>query len=279
MNLSLSNMLSSSASGLDPDAKGYIDAVVTAGATVSATQKKAINTFVKTGKSDGWYSSIKRIYLPIWASAAPNAICMTSLTSGTFNGTVTHAAGYVQGNGSTGYFNVGAAPSSLGVTLSSSNIIVLVKAPMTAGSRWHMGVAQVLNNTQTFGLEAQGGTKLVSINSDRTNVNGNISYAYAGNSQQGVLIGGRNSGDSYIQRRLSSGFSELARETEGDTGTMPFSRNLILMAFNYTSGPLSFSDAEYGCFALGTGLSLANNESLSLALKALWETCTGLTLP
>jgi hypothetical protein len=105
MNLSLSNMLSSSASGLDPDAKGYIDAVVTAGATVSATQKKAINTFVKTGKSDGWYSSIKRMYLPIWASAAPNAIDMIGRTSGTFNGTVTHGAGYVQGDGSTGYFN------------------------------------------------------------------------------------------------------------------------------------------------------------------------------
>jgi 4-hydroxy-tetrahydrodipicolinate synthase len=38
-------------SGLDPSAKAYINAVVAAGATVSGTQRSAINTFVKTGKT------------------------------------------------------------------------------------------------------------------------------------------------------------------------------------------------------------------------------------
>ena len=48
-------------SGLDPSAKAYINAVVAAGATVSGAQRTAINNFYKTGKSDGWYSSLKRL--------------------------------------------------------------------------------------------------------------------------------------------------------------------------------------------------------------------------
>jgi hypothetical protein len=102
MNLSLSNMLGGGSLTLDPDARAYIAAVETAGGTVSATQRTAVSDFYRAGKSAGWYSSIKRLYLPIWASAAPNAIDMIGLTSGTFIGTVTHAAGYAQGDGTTG---------------------------------------------------------------------------------------------------------------------------------------------------------------------------------
>lgn len=96
--------------------------------TLTKVKLDALDTFIRTGKSDGWYSSIKRMYLPIWAAAAPNAICMTSLTSGTFNGTVTHAAGYVQGDGSTGYFDPGAGsePNTLGMSNASATLFMLV---------------------------------------------------------------------------------------------------------------------------------------------------------
>jgi hypothetical protein len=121
MQYSLAHQLGKRSGGLDPDAKAYIAAVETAGATVNATQKAAINTFVKTGKSDGWYSSIKRMYLPIWASAAPNAIDMIGLTSGTFNGTVTHSGGVCAGGWKHGVFSLTLEhqPSALGLATTS----------------------------------------------------------------------------------------------------------------------------------------------------------------
>ncbi len=85
----------SQTSGLDPDAKAYINAVVGAGATVTSTQRNAINNFYKTGKKDGWYSQLKRMYLPIWAAASPNAIDMVVRTSGTStkdDGSITRSA-------------------------------------------------------------------------------------------------------------------------------------------------------------------------------------------
>jgi hypothetical protein len=110
MNLSLSNMLGGGSLTLDPDARAYIAAVETAGGTVSATQRTAVSDFYRAGKSAGWYSSIKRLYLPIWAAAAPNAICMTRADQRHVQRHGDSWRGYVQGDGSTGYFDTGGSP-------------------------------------------------------------------------------------------------------------------------------------------------------------------------
>jgi hypothetical protein len=151
MNLSLSNMLGGGSLTLDPDARAYIAAVETAGGTVSATQRTAVSDFYRAGKSAGWYSSIKRLYLPIWAAAAPNAIDMIGLTSGTFNGTVTHSAGYVQGNGSTGYFEppAGSEYGNLGLSNSSASIFYLALDETVKTNAFH-GLAG--SGTERFGI-------------------------------------------------------------------------------------------------------------------------------
>jgi hypothetical protein len=145
--LSLRNSLTSYRGvigALDPDAKAYIAAVETAGATVSGGQKAAINTFFKTGKSEGWYSNIKRLYLPIWAAAAPNAIDMIDLGSGTFNGGVTHAAGYVQGNGSTGYFDTGSTATAKGLSDASCSLGFIAAGTLNASvaMKWVLMMVQ-----------------------------------------------------------------------------------------------------------------------------------------
>ena len=273
MNLSLSNMLSSSASGLDPDAKGYIDAVVTAGGTVSATQKAAINTFVKTGKSDGWYSSIKRMYLPIWASAAPNAICMTSLTSGTFNGTVTHAAGYVQGNGSTGYFNTNIAPSSIsGIATSSAYTFGLLKTALGASAaigRSRNSVSQDWNLSRISSSLASG--IMTNLSPGGLLVTPLIPII-------GILSGSRVGGTRFNAQRVSASRTNLDSVTGADFGSVP-TLDYYFMAGNVAGTAGSFSTTEFGSFGFGLGLTDTQDNAFTLALKNLWETCTGLTLP
>jgi len=52
----------------DADASAYITLIEGDGVSVSSAQKTAIHTFFKTGKSDGWYSHLKRAYFPVGRS-------------------------------------------------------------------------------------------------------------------------------------------------------------------------------------------------------------------
>jgi hypothetical protein len=78
----------------------------------------ALSRFFRAGDAAGWRSALACLYLPVWGSAAPNALDAVTLTSGTFVGTVSHASKQFQGTGGTpGYFNTGCTPSSLGLTI------------------------------------------------------------------------------------------------------------------------------------------------------------------
>jgi hypothetical protein len=227
---------------LDPDAKGYINSVVAAGGTVSGTQRAAINTFYKTGKADGWYSSLKRMYLPIWGVAAPNAIDMIARGSGTFVGTVTHGAGYVQGNGTTGYFNTNTSYGTNGLTASDAYAFSLVKTASTLGFRGLQGRSQGTTASATF-LSSNSG-QLFRWNNTST---GAVFGTSAGT---GIMSASRQGGSRTIYRRTTS-----SRTTS------------------------EFNNAEIGAGGFGLGMTNAQDSAFTASLKTLWETCTGLTLP
>jgi hypothetical protein len=271
MQYSLAYQLGERSGGLDPDAKAYIAAVETAGATVSGGQKKAIDTFVKTGKSDGWYSSIKRMYLPIWASAAPNAIDMIALGSGTFNGTVTHGAGFVQGDGTTGWFDSGVTPGTLGLSPSTAYLCALAKTEMIASRA--IGSRNSISQDMNLGrVSASLGCGIMT----NTNSAGQIQAVAT---CSGILSGSRVGGTRFVARRVTSGRSNLASVTDADFGTTP-TVNIGLMAGNVvTTGATSFTNNEFGAFAIGTGLTDTQDSNFTLALKNLWETATGSVLP
>ena len=278
MKYSLSNMLSSSVSGLDPDAKGYIDAVETAGATINATQKAAINTFVKTGKSDGWYSSIKRMYLPIWASAAPNAICMTSLTSGTFNGTVTHSAGYVQGDGSTGYFDLGVSPPTMGITNTSGFVGSLIKTTDSVpGINFPIGARNSANIGQVSAHQFNSATEAIGWVGRSTA--GDFSASLTVSAVDGILLSNRNGDGLKLVQRKSSGVSRSSANTSVAANAItPF--NFYGLGVNSNGSLTNATDMEIGSLFAGTGITTdVGVDAFTLALKNLWETCTGLTLP
>jgi hypothetical protein len=269
MHYSLAYQLGERSGGLDPDAKAYIAAVETAGATVSGGQKKAINTFVKTGKSDGWYSSIKRLYLPIWASASPNAIDMIALGSGTFNGTVTHSAGYVQGDGATGYFVMTGAVSS-GLTTSSNGLFVLqLTAPSGTGL---VGLVGNRNSpSQALQLSRINSTTLRydTCESSFNSLSATLTLA----DTVGIFSGQRVGTAVNINRRTGSGITSLGSATVAVGGTLP-TVELRAMGSVWDN-----NDGRIGLFGASLGLTVSQDELFTLALKTLWETSTGLTLP
>ena len=283
MNYSLGNMLGGGRiPSLDANAKAYIAAVRATGVSVSTTQSKAIDKFYKDCKSDGYYTSIKRFFLPIWANASANAIDLIGLTSGTFVGGVTHSSGFIRLNGTTGYLRDNATVTTHGMTASTAHAMALVyDNPGTAAdfSRFY-GAYDTVDATKeitafTVASASQsqsriyGVTFVVSINSVATSLH------------EGIILSNRNSTtDHRFKVSKTAGFLIDGSNLGTSTNTPPAAkmgwgtRNSNLDTAN------TFYPADFG--AMSVGVSIGNNSLQNTYLsrvKTLWETCTGLTLP
>jgi hypothetical protein len=275
----------------DDDADAYIAAVEAALGTsiylalpnATSDAKRIITDFYKAEKDAGRYSLHKRIYLPIYNNLAANAVDAITRTSGTFpiSGAVTVAPGYVQGNGTTGYFDFGATPSALGLTLQSASLFALVKtASSQTGSRGMLGASEGGANIAAVLLSGtSAGTLIAFADASLQVTDGYAGAALSTANQFGIFIGSRFSGSTRIQRRITSGESLLTSENDPDTGTVPTTRNIFSMGFNYAGALNVASNAEFGAYGAGLGMSQSNAAAYTLNLKTLWENLTGLTLP
>jgi len=265
------NMIFARTSG-DPDASAYIAAVEAAGATVTSTQRNVINDFYVLAKAD-YYTAFKRLYLPIWGVAAANAIDMITLASGTFTGGVTHASGYIQGDGTTGYMDLGVSPSTLGLTTSSASIGILVyqddsRLPGTTSIAL-MGSSNPLSN---------GGAVRLS-NAVFSNVSTNLcgTSSLESSSREGVFLGNRTETNAYtMNTRTTSGFAEASSTGAASSVTAV---NALLLARRQGSTIAGYTNSRVGLAFIGTEFALGKPETVTLHLKNLWEGCTGLTLP
>jgi hypothetical protein len=264
-----------SSGGFDPMAARYLKAVETAGATVTSTQRTAINDFFKTGRSQGWISSLRRMYLPIWGAAAPNAIDMRTIASGTFIGGVTHASSYVQSNGSTGYMSMGTSPSAQGLTASSSFLFTLVQqAESRTGAAFTIvGASNSISRNSISHISFNNQTALFSSSVS--------SYMLSPDNMNraGIFYGGTTANNArYLRVRRTAGVQNAGSNTTLDN-TPASTSSMGVMARVVDSTPSEYSNARIGAAGMGLGLSTANSDAFSAALKTLWETCTGLTLP
>jgi len=93
----------------DEDAQTYFDALVVEGATPSDARKLAISNYFEALKDASNFTDVKALYIPIWGSAAPNSL--NAVNPGTYDltwiDTVTHADGYIYGDGLTGMATAG----------------------------------------------------------------------------------------------------------------------------------------------------------------------------
>ena len=273
MKYALGNMLNGAGiQGLDPDAKAYINAVVAAGATVTSTQRSAINNFVKGEKAGSRWTLLKRLYLPIWGIAAPNAICMISLTSGTFNGTVTHGAGFVKSDTTTGYMNTNVGIVTLGLSLSSYHFAGLYKTSSGLAASNLFG-SQASGNVNRFFMSSTSCTADLS-----SATLGRVVGTVASGNRLGVFTFSGSASNRFLKQRKTSGVTTLATTTTTIVA-QPNNTNVAFLA-NNSSGTISaFCGEEIGAFSMGLEMNDAQDTAYSLALKSLWEGTTGLTLP
>jgi hypothetical protein len=261
---------------LDADAKAYIDAVVAAGATVSGTQKNAINNFIKSEKSASRWSLLKRLHFPIWSVSAANAIDMVTRASGTFVGGVTHASGYVQGNGSTGYFNFGSSPAGFGLTASNGMIFALCNLADTA-----IDARTLIGSTNNIGFEAIDSQNTSTIRMYYGNGivgQGQLSTSLSPRSAHaGIFTASYDGTTRNLRRRTSTGASSLI----STTGIAYFvsNNNIFAMALNSVGTPVRHHNGRFGAYGLGLSMSNTDADAFSANMKTLWETSTGLTLP
>lgn len=257
-------------SGLDSNAKAYIDKITQNGATVSSTQRQAINRFVKAEQNDFRWNSAKRIYLPIWGVAAANAVCLRSLTSGTFVGGVTHGTGFVQGNGSTGYFLTDTTCSAIGVSATGTCGVL---------ARSDLAVATSFYGAGTAGFVAiiysRGG---VAVRAAAWGAGSGTGLTHS-SSDAGIVSNTRESTTStYARVRKTSGASLLGSGTATST-VQNLAYPQTFMASRYDTTPTNYSSVQMGAFFMSTMTTSSNVDAFSFNLKTLWESCTGLTLP
>tara|TARA_B100001093_G_C26737165_1_gene974979 strand:+ start:38 stop:1039 length:1002 start_codon:yes stop_codon:yes gene_type:complete len=254
----------------DADASAYITLIEGDGVSVSSAQKTAIHTFFKTGKSDGWYSHLKRAYFPVWGAAAPNARCLVSGTSGTFNGSVGQSAGFIEGNG--GYFkpDAGGGLDDLSLTQTNCHMAILIKS--------HPGT-----NRPVAGNESGGARFSLRCRNEETDIfwllhQTTSNAAIISGKTAGIFVGTGNT--SVSTTLLQKGRLSEQEDTSTQTAVSLPSGEPFLLGRSVAGAASSVlpSDISAGFWSYGTSLHSKRSE-FAAAMKTLWETVTGLTLP
>lgn len=270
MNYSLCNRLGRGARLQDPAAADYIALVRAAGATVNSNQVGEINNFYRTAKSTGYYTSLKRLYFPIWGVAAANAIDMISLTSGTFVGGVTHATGYIQSNGTTGYLTANGKMNQIWSSSNSISFGVLAKTRNTLQFKAYVGTAGSYPNNYA----------LLGANSPPSAYE---AYLIGASTALGVVTSG---GQGALVSLDWDGTTRRLIERYAGTNTTR-STNTIANAAGLTAVDVYFNNGVFGQignFQMGAGwcadsLGVTNSGLFLAHLQTLWQNTTGLTLP
>lgn len=264
----------------DSDASTYAAALEGDGVVLSDDQKQAIDTFYLTGKSQGWYSSLARVYLPIWQQASANSRCLVSGTQGTFNGSVTHSLGYISSPSFSGWFDTGSTSVGKGLSLGAQGYGFL-QVDISGGSGVPMGGYDDFNAFNNGNVVKQRiGARMRFAYGEF----GGSSYVQSGPQSSGtqrIWASWETSGDIALDDRTSSGFNNIAYAV-GVVFDEPSSyANDYLLAVNAYLGydnPDEFWAGQMGAAFFHTSTDSSFNEYFTLALKNLWEGCTGLSL-
>jgi len=242
----------------------YVAALRAAGATVNATKEAAISTFINGEIAAGRWSKHKRLYFPVWQLAAANAICMKSLTSGTFSGSIAHTTSGVYVSGGTGNMNTNTNLGDLGITKTSFHFAMLLpngpeedySIPFSVNNFttssiylwWNDGYSHTRLMEHQFGtgIFTQGTGSVVSLGND--SVAGNL----------------------YLKDTVyeSVGSDIIA----GSVATAFPSANLFILGLSDGTIGMNY---PIGAFSTSTELSSAQDTAYVSALTTLWEACVG----
>jgi len=253
MNLSLSNMLSSNASGFDPDAKSYINAVEAAdGNALELGVKLAYDKFIRGIKADANVATmaahpIKAACILAGARSLTGALIPLVGTAPTNNnfvsGDYNRETGLI-GNGTTKYLNSNrtndvASQNNRHIGFYASSVGADVQKAFMGSA-----VADASGSSQIF--TAAGDSKIYS------RLSSALTVVSVGNLETAGFIGISRSGS--INYTLRSGATS---ETITSVSATPNNQTHLVFARNLSGTPSLFADARLSFYTFGDSLDLS----------------------
>jgi hypothetical protein len=245
----------------------YVAALRAAGATVTSTQQAALSSFISGEIAAGRWSKHKRLYFPIWGLAEANAICMKSLTSGTFSGGVLHTSdGVSVSTSAAGNMNTNTNLGDLGITNTNFHFAML----LPYGPEDNYSIPFSVNDFTTssiFPFWNDGSFYMrVMERLFLTNI-----FSYVGSL---VSIGNDSvAGNLYLKEKVDT--NTASDIIAGSVATAFPAANLFILGL--PSGAVGMNN-PIGAFSTSTELSSTQDAAYVSALITLWEACVGRAL-
>ena len=211
----------------DPDALAFF----TAASITDSTQKHALHDRVSSLKSAGLWTKIEADYPMVGGNATAHSKDLKAAHNITWNGTITHDANGVTGDGSSGYGDTGINLNSLGLTNSSGGYVYNKTSSPTDGG-YFFGATDAGGGR--FGLSRSGAAGLAQGVND-------------GSASQNYTAGGDFRWQWMVQRSDSAN-KQIMRgsiySTEATASTAAPNRNVYLLCRNSAGSAANFSNAN-----------------------------------
>ena len=251
----------------DTDATTYMNALTSAGATLSGTQQNAIDTLVRALKTASIWNSLVAVYPFVGGTAATHAI--NAKTPGTYNitwnGTVTHSANGILGNQSNGYGDLGLTPST--VFGSGNNLTSL---GIYSRTQDHAGTIQVdLGCLNSY-------SQALALAEEIDNASGKLYFTYDNGfftsdggirNTQGFLVGTKpNSGHTYLYKN-----GTLLTDYTTAEQTSPPTVPMYILAWNAqdsTHAPQYYTKRQLAFAFVGNALPTSSMSAFYSAVQA-----------
>jgi hypothetical protein len=184
----------------------------------------------------------------------------------------------VQGDGSTGYFNIGTNPVNLGLSVANGGgAFALISQQDSRTDVRHMIGVNTAGNQRVYLQQSTATASGSTLFQSGGLGGGAISRALRAT---GILFSYRKDAVHNLTRRSTADGYEDTGETAALNITEPSNTQNIFALANNLSGTLGTpTDARVGSYGITSGMIQTNGNPFTLALKNLWEGCTNLTLP
>jgi hypothetical protein len=252
MILSSHGIIASQIASFDADAVAFFGRVTTAGGSLSATEKAAVNTLVVDMKAAGIWTPMKAIYPMVGASAAA---CAQNLKSASFTGSFTSGWTFtsqgIRGNLSSTFFNTTlndlndlGANATVGAYINSAGF----------GNNWELGV---FTSPNIVGISVNNsGNSFIDI---KSNVTASLS--------EPIFIGGLYTGTS--NGTTSSAYKNATFQSSQAQSTTGLNLNHYIGCLNNNGTAFLFSDKRNAfTFFANANFNATNVSNLYTAVQA-----------
>lgn len=265
----------STAAAFDADALAYFTANT---AITSTADKTAINNFYLGLKSDGIYTKIKAMYLPIWGSASAskwnlvNPLDTNAAFRLNFSNGFTYANTGVTGNGTSAYANTFLIPATA-LTLNQSHMSFYCRTnTLPSGIQLFGGSLKgaSYNGLDSFSLGCTNSGLLFA--TQNAQVNATDYASYTDTSTKGFFINNRTSTTATTLKLFKNGLSQ-ANATTSPAGQQlsPYNQYLWARYNDAVSSPFSelYANREFCFMSIGNGLTDAEASNFYTRVNTL----------